>query len=370
MVNEGFYIMTTLIESREFDYWVSLNSGDTALVGKYSENPDFSDAVNLRTKRIQENGAYNAFPYAIKIGGSVVGIFSEGAEHGNSDKQVMFRTDDGVNFQTVDFFINDTGVYDFSLIDDLLASGDTVVLKVWTIKKTGTTVSATTTSTVVEAGITYALWSEVVYVGGVAYRTGYSVEPAGEVLNRVAIFSSPQTDQINWTYLDEIANGGGSLQFSESSLTYTGSVSGFTAFIREDSGVGNPIYRTTGDNTGQNWTVPSLVSGISGRQPKVTSMANGKFVLTTGDRAGGSSESGGDPTFFGDKTGVALYVTTDLSGAWGFPFQVATTYSTDGGQPWAVQVSANRVLIPYYARRSTEKNPGIFTLSMDITDFE
>lgn len=364
--------MTTLITPRLYDYYLQKNSGDLALSGKYSENPDFSDAVDLRTKRIQENGNYNAFPYSITIGSSIVGIFSEGLKHADSDKQVMFRSDDGgKTFSTVDFFINDTGAYNFSLISDLLNEGDTVVLKTWAIKKTGGVTSATSTPTVVNAGITYALWSEVVTVGSNSYRTGYAVEPAGELFNRVAIFSSPSSDQVNWSYLDEIANGGGSLKFNETSLTYTGSVSGFTVYIREDSGAGNPLYRCSGDNTGQNWSTPTLVPGITGRQPKVTPMANGKFVLTTGDRAGVIGESGNERTFYIDNTGINMYVSEvgDIN-TWGMPIQISTTYSTDGGQPWAVQISTNRILIPYYARRSIDKNPGIFTVSMDVTDLK
>lgn len=344
----------TNITPREFEIYATID-GKNGVYSKYPNNTEFARAFNFKTKIIRQNDMYCAFPYFVKLGSSIIGIYSEGAAHAQADRQIMSRSDDGgITFTEVIF--QEGVVYNTSLIDDLISEGERVTLKPFVIKKVSGVVSVASVPTVSFGGENYALWSEVISFNGNHYRTGY-------VNGKTALFESTD-NQDSWVYKSEIANDI-SLSFSESSLT---DVSGnLVAIIREDMGVGNPLYKSTSVDLGVTWSTPALISSVNGRQPKVTKMTDGSYILSVGDRSGVSGVSANANSYFSDKTGVALYKSTDGLVTFGYKYLVDGIYSTDGGQPWAVEMSANRLFVPYYSRRDVTQQTGVYSCQIDTS---
>src|SRR5690606_2963655 len=136
-----------------------------------------------------------------------VAIYSSGPAHGVSDRQIMTRSDDwGETWASVDFQTDDNpGVYDTSLLDGLLATGEKAVFKVWTVEKTSDGYQVTVQSTVVESGVTYALWGQPIDIGGVLYRGGYG-NNAGQT--EAALFKS-EDGGTTWAFVAVICADAG-----------------------------------------------------------------------------------------------------------------------------------------------------------------
>lgn len=337
---------------REYETY-GLADGDLCVFSKYPVNHNFARSHNLRTKRILENDLYCAFPYFTKVGGRLVGIFSEGDQHAKSDRQIMARSDDGgLSWSLVTFFENSTDQYDFSLIDDLLLEDERVTLKVWTVRKVNGVVSATPFGQI--GG--YNIWGEVIEFGDSLLRTGYAN-------NTVALLES--LDQGESWHVKSVMAAVSGKEFNEASLTSFGGTA-LISLIREDSSSKNLIYKVVSHDGGVTWSEPVQIPNVFGSQPKVTKMQNGDCIVTTGDRVGTSGVSSLKSSYFSDKTGISLWRSTDNLATFGTEFNLAGMHSTDGGQPWAVEVSPNRVFIPYYARRDITCNAGIFSVQLDI----
>lgn len=350
----------TVVFKREYEFTGTDLRNDPCLFARDIRNHVFVQAFDFKTKIIDErDGQYLAFPQAMMLSGSIVGIYSDGPAHANSDRQIMFRSDDlGQTYRTTTFYENATGTYDFSLVADLIPSGGSAVFKVWTVRNIGGVFSAVTTTFITFGGLSYAMWSPVrTGLDGKFYRTGYANNGSG---SQPAVFVS--TDKVNWTGLSVIMTGSG-LLLGETDIVETAS-GVWLAVCREDTGDGNPLYYARSTDNMATWSAATqyAVTAVNGRQPNLTKLSDGSLLLATGDRSGGSGYGGsaGDQVFGFDTTGITVFRTTDMTGAtWGYRTRVAPIYSTDGGQPAVVETTPGRIDVIYYARRSTKGLPGI-----------
>ncbi len=345
----GFSSMTVLADEKNQDLCVSFN--DASHLGS-----------NSYRSKIIYNENYDAFPYATKIGNSIVGIFSTGTAHAKSDKQVMFRSDDGGDtFRLKDFFINDDQTYDFSLIADLLSEGKSVDLKVWNLRKNAGLVKATTTS----KADGYSIWSTPKNAGTRLYRTGYNAKTW-----QTALLESLDGG-ITWRFKSVIAPATAGRQFSEADIVNTHS-NNWIAYIREDKGKHNNLYSSISTNNGNTWSIPTALDPklINGRQPNLTKLDDGSIILITGDRTGKSGYAGGsgDIVYGNDTTGITIFRSTDNGKTWSIRKRVSPIYSTDGGQPFVVDLGRGKIFIVWYARKTTKGKPSINSCTVDINN--
>ena len=114
----------------------------------------------------------------------------------------MFRSDDnGLTFTTADFFVNSNQTINASLISDLVANGQSVDLKIWNLKKSGTDFISTANSSVSGSnGKTYSIWSRPKTIGSKLYRTGYTTVDSWET----GLLESVDNGA-TWTYKSTIA---------------------------------------------------------------------------------------------------------------------------------------------------------------------
>lgn len=352
--------MATILETRAREYYITDDRAHRALIPRDVRHPLLAQLLDFRTRRISPSLNYEALPYAIKIGGSVVGIYSAGPAHAQSEHQVMFRTDDGgLTYQTTIFYDTVTGLYDLSLLNGLLALNDVINLKSWYVQQTPLGPFVSTNGTVENGGLTYALWSRTKPgPGGVLWRTGYAVN--GPRL-QAALFQSVDKG-ITWTFKIMLFQSG-SLSFGETDfINTTGTTWKF--ICREETGTGNPLYQAISTDNGATIGAPTLISGIQGRQPCLMETANGNVFLGVGDRVGGSGfTTGGDYGVADDLTGIGIYRSTDRTATWGPELLIDRMYSTDGGQPMLNELSANQLHVTYYSRRSLDTQPVVSSAS-------
>lgn len=357
----------TIGTKREYEITANDLNNDACLFPRDPRNHVFVQAFNFQTLTIAADDAtYLAFPFAFEIGSSIVGIYSNGNSHAASDKQVMFRSDDGgATYDFVDFYVDSTGAYDFSLLADLLASGETAVFKVWTVKNTAGVFSATVNSVVSYGGVDYAMWSRTSEgPGGVLYRTGYG-DNAGDTQS--ALFSSADGG-LTWTGVSVIFSGAG-LDFNETDIVNT-SGTNWLAVAREEVGANNALYYANSTDDGATWSAATLFDAtlINGRQPNLTKLADNSIILATGDRTGGSGYAGGagDQVALFATTGITVFRSADAGVTWGFRTRIEPMFSTDGGQPQVMEVSAGRILSIYYVRRTSRAEPVIASAFLDV----
>lgn len=345
---------------REYEIYGIDLEGDPCLYPRDVSQATFAQLTNYRSQTVYDND-YDAFPYAVKVGNSIVGVFSTGVAHAQSTKQVMFRSDDGgLTFTIKDFLINATGVFDTSLVADLMAEGETVNLKVWNLKKAGGAVTVTTNS---YAG-DYAIWSRPKVAGAKLYRTGYN-----PTTWQTALLESSDGG-VTWTFKSVIAPTTAGKTFNEADIVNT-VPDNWIAYIREDTGANDNLYRSISTDNGATWSTPTLVDTklINGRQPNLTKLDDGSIILATGDRTGASGYTSSSEVVHGtDTTGVTVFRTTDNGTNWSFRTRVAPIYSTDGGQPFVVDLGSGNVFIAWYARKSVKAKPSINSCTMKVSD--
>jgi hypothetical protein len=441
--------------SQKLEYELTGNdlNSDPCIFPRDPVNHVFVQAFDFKTKLIASSPTqYLAFPFVIKKGSSLIGIYSDGDSHANSDKQVMIRSDDnGATWSSVDFYVAATGVYNLSLISPLLAAGESVVLKPWTIKNTAGTVAATIASNPISGGVTYFLWSEAVAgPSSKLYRTGYGS-------NQTALLESSDGGS-TWSVTSVMFNGAG-LLFSEADIVNL-SGTNWLAVCREDAGgaAASSLYINTSTDDGATWATQTLLDNTrtSGRQPNLIKTNDGALILSTGDRRGGTGFSGGGDALYGSaltgtcvhrtpllacgnnplttptagqakmritlndhgaETGDIVFIngatgtvdgiaTSEVNGfktvtkisdnvievatttnatagsvtgggsavtvqnltRWGFRTRISPMYSTDGGQPFANEISNNRINVVYYARRTDRTKPVIASATLNTTN--
>ena len=299
----------TISIKREFELIGNDEENDPCLFPRDTSSHVFVQAFNFRTKLIAKSQTnYLGFPYIIKIGTSLVGIYSDGESHANSDKQIMIRSDDnGLTWSSVDFYINSTGAYNFSLLTDIVSSGSKVVFKNWTVTNTSGTFSATIQSSVINGGDTYFIWSKPVNYSGTLYRTGYT----GILPTKTALLQSVDNGS-TWTFKTDIFSVVG-LYFTEADIVNTNG-NNWIAICRTDDPLAsvnnNLLYWSISNNNGTTWSTPELLptSKINGRQPNITKLSNADIIISSGDRSGTSGYAGNGEalSFLGDTTGVTV----------------------------------------------------------------
>lgn len=350
---------------RDYEITGTLN-GDPCIIPKDPRNHGFVEAFGFRYGVVAKDAdRYLAFPFLVKHGSYLVAIYSNSDSHAAGTSQVMIRSDDGGDtWSSVLFYDNDTGTFDTSLLDSVLAEGESIVLKVYTATKSGGSISVSTTSTVVEGADTYALWSVPKDSGGgVLYRTGYKTPLTGGT--KVALFESSDNG-ITWTYKSEIASDV-SLLFTEADIVNTTGTT-WIAVIREDSGTGNNLYEAKSTDNGATWLPYSLLDGASGRQPNLQKTNGGAIILLTGRRSGSSgfTPDGFQVTHSAPTTGVYASRRSNDGLSWSSGIRLCPMFSTDGGQPMAQEVSNDRLLTLFYSRKSRDSKPVIGKAVYDI----
>lgn len=355
----------TLGVTRTHEFTGNDLNGRNCLFPRDLRNSVFVQFVDFRTKQIAADPAkYLAFPFMIKVGSSIIGIYSDGDAHASSDRQIMFRSDDnGLTWFSTIFTEAGSGIYDTSLLTGLIPIGDSFVFKVWAVKNVAGVLTVYQVPTVIDSGLTYALWSATIpsATAGTIYRTGYATNGSD---TQCALFQSTNGGE-TWAFKSLMFATGG-LKFSEASVIRT-TGNNLVAVCREDVGASNPLYYSTSADDGATWAAPVLIATTvaNGRQPNLIKTTNGRYILSTGDRAGSSGTGGGGEEIFGtDKTGISIFTSSDCI-AWGSRTMIAGTFSTDGGQPFAVETTANRACVVYYHRRGLNSQPVIASSTLD-----
>lgn len=345
---------------REYEIYGIDLEGDPCIYPRDVSQASFAQLTNYKSKTISKID-YDAFPYAVKLGTSIVGIFSTGVAHAQSVKQVMFRSDDNGNtFSFVDFLINDTGVFDTSLLQGILSDGDAVNLKVWNVKNVGGDLIVTTNSFSGD----YAIWSKPKTSTSGLYRTGYNPNTW-----QTALLESLDNG-LTWNFKSIIAPTTAGKTFNEADIVNT-VPNNWIAYIREDTGAGDNLCRSISVDDGATWSAPTLVDTklMNGRQPNLTKLDDGSIILATGDRTGASGyTASGLPISGTDATGITIFRTTDNGTTWSFRTRVSPMYSTDGGQPFVIDLGSGNVFITWYARNNIKKKPCIVSCTMNVTD--
>jgi len=303
----------TVAVKREFELIGTDPGGDPCIFPRDPSNPIFADAFDFQTKIIDNTQPtrYLAFPFVVKVGASLIGIFSESDSHASGSSQWMIRSDDdGATWSRVLFFDNAVpGVYNTSLLNSILLVGDAVVLKVWTIKNNAGTLNVTVQNTALFGGNTYALWSKAIPgAGGNLWRTGYGVV-AGKT--QTALFESAD-DGVTWTgvsvmFADPTKN------FSEADVVNLDGTN-WLAMVREDlsSSLYNSVYYSISSNNGATWSAAVLLdqTKVNGRQPNLIKTTDGGIIFSSGDRKTGSSGYGSNGIvvpYVYDTTGITVY---------------------------------------------------------------
>ncbi|HEX5940499.1 MAG TPA: sialidase family protein [Dehalococcoidia bacterium] len=340
-------------------------------------NADYQRILGLGWRKIElENGVYNAFPSAIfKSGSSLAAIFSSGAGHGNSDRQIAIRSDD--EFETFErsvFFEDATAAYDFSFLNGMMNEGDVWPFKnVFKVRKTADGHETKIQSTVVVTGQganngTYALWSAApLATGGKLYCTGYRTSPTPWT---TALFESGDSGW-TWTFTAVIASDP-ALMFNEAAIVKC--LNGdLIAVIREDAGAGRPLYLSRCASGFTSWSTPVLLSGMQGTQPCLLLMPDGDVLLIVGHRTGSSGlDAAGRlrDQNSNNHTGIAVWRSTNHGVSWHDRVMLAPMWSTDGGQPMAVVLDSGKVgvlcyLAPWATNGDGGFEPGIYWLTFN-----
>lgn len=304
----------TVSIKREFELIVTDSEGNPSVIPRDFSNSVFVEAFDYKTKLVDDSipDNYLAFPYVIKIGTSLVGIYSDSDAHASGlNGQWMIRSDDnGDSWSKVLFYDADNpAVFNTSLLTDILSSGQTATFKVWTVKNTAGIFTVSTTSTVSYGGNTYALWSRpITGPSSVLWRTGYALVSG---VTQTALFSSSDGG-LTWT--------GVSVMFADPTKFYSEADiinlngTNWLAIVREDStsSAYNSLYYSISTNNGSSWQSPVLLTqtNVNGRQPNLMKTTDGSIILSSSDRKTGSSgysSSGVIVPYIYDTTGITVY---------------------------------------------------------------
>ncbi|ENV10554.1 hypothetical protein F966_00318 [Acinetobacter higginsii] len=323
---------------------------------------------NINNQSLKFNETYDAFPYVITYKGAIIGIYSSGVAHANSDKQVMFRSDDGgKTFRTVDFLINKNNSFNTSLLDNLLVDGDSINFKVWNIRKEKGVIKVTTINRVSVGSVIYSLWSRPVQSNNGLYRTGYGFN---NKTSYVGLFESLDKGA-TWKFKSMIVQSD-NLSFTEADIVNV-SESKWIAIVRENKGRLNPLYQVTSSDNGITWSKPNLLDPaiVSGRQPNLVKLKNNTIILATGDRTGSSGYTNdGKLRLSSNTTGIKIFRSTDSGKTWSVGKRVSPIYSTDGGQPFLVDQGNNNLFITWYARQRQSSQPLILSCDLNIKSLD
>ena len=352
---------------REYEFIGSDLNNDPCIFPRSISNHVFVQAFNFKTKNIVMSDTYTAFPYVTKTqSGVIVGICSDGDAHASSDRQILFTsTDGGLTFTVVeDFYTAATQTFNLTHLTSLLQEGEVITLKVWNFKKVEGVITYTTTSTVVENGNTWAVWSRPKETNdGKLYRTGYKV-------GGVTALLQSSDGGMSWQYKSTMFSSLGKF-FNECDIVNTsGNI--WIAYCRADGETGNPLYKSTSTDNGVTWSAATImdVALMDGRQPNLTKLSDGSIILATGDRSGGSgyTASGKATLSLYPTTGITIFRSVDNGETWSYRTRISPIYSTDGGQPFVVETTVGRIFCAFYVRRNINEKPIISSCSLDVSN--
>jgi hypothetical protein len=295
----------------EFDLIATDADGDPCIFPRDPSNQIFVDAFDFKTKIVDDTqpNRYLAFPFVVKVGASLIGIFSDNEAHAvGSSGQWMIRSDDnGATWEKVKFFdAAAPTIFDTSLLVGVLSTGNSVVLKIWTIKNNAGTLDVTVQSTVSFGGNTYPLWSKSIPgASGKLWRTAY-----GNVSGNLETILCESSDGVvTWTGVTTIFADAGKI-FTEADIVKLDGTTWY-AMVREDVGDGNPVYESISEDDGATWSSPALIptAQINGRQPNLIKTTDGSIIFSSGDRSGSSSyaSDGSLVPFLVNTTGITVY---------------------------------------------------------------
>ncbi|ENV09296.1 hypothetical protein F966_01952 [Acinetobacter higginsii] len=359
--------MVTAVTPREYEIYGQDDNSNLCLYPRDVSHPLFAKLIQYRTAIIS-NIDYDAFPFVQKFKNSLIGIFSSGNSHANSDNQMIFRSDDnGLTFRMVKFFNNATLQYNTSLLDDLFQNGDFLNLKVWHIRKTNGAFDISFESSVIYNNTEYAIWSKPVANGSVLYRTGYGANAIGEM--QTALFESSNNGK-TWTFKSTIAAIGGK-SFTEADIVNT-TANNWLAIIRENTGQFNILYQVLSNDGGVTWGVPTELDfkKINGRQPNLLRLSDGSITLATGDRSGTSGYAGSAGNILNgtDTTGITIFRSINNGSTWSHRTRLSPMYSTDGGQPFVADLGGSNIFIAWYSRRTTKEKTMIVSSTLNVSN--
>lgn len=304
----------TISIKREFELIGNDSNNNPCIFPRDPSNAIFADAFAFQTKIVDDTQPtrYLAFPFVVKINAFLVGIFSENDAHavGSSGQWMIRSADNGATWSKVKFFdASAPTVYNTTLLQSLLAVGDSVVLKIWTIKNIAGTLNVTSQSTATLGGNTYSLWSKAIPgAAGNLWRTGYGTVGAN---TQSALFQSADGG-VTWTGVSVMFASAGK-NFSEVDIVNLNGTN-WLAMAREDlnSTLYNSVYYATSVDDGVTWSTPTLIDPlkVNGRQPNLIKTTDESIIFSSGDRKSGSTgyaSSGVIVPYTYDTTGVTLY---------------------------------------------------------------
>lgn len=321
--------MAITIQERRATEFRATRETKTVLVPRSLTNAEFHEIMGLKTTTLfsgpdGDTLQYAAFPMtpAYLIGGKIIGVYSDGPAHGDSDRQIMFRIDDPANFsrgdiRQVNFRVSGSAVFDTSLLDDLMADGDRHVIKRFLISKAAGIITVTVLPLVTNDGLTFSPWSRPKQLSdGHWYRAGYQTNTS----NSQTVLLKSTDNKATWSFVSFMASNE-ALRFTEADIVET-SPGKLVALVREDTTDGRPLYQTESDDLGLTWSTPVLQTEklLGGVQPNANTLADGTHLWMFGDRSGPSGSSNvGMPRPFGDCTGITaalMRTNTILSGTY------------------------------------------------------
>lgn len=135
---------------------------------------------------IADTPNYKMAPFSAMIGEVMIGLFSDGGIHGDTDRQIFLRKD-GLRgtWQSVTYYEVATATYDFSLLSPLMAEGDVLTLKAFTNVKMPDGVKVTINSTI--TNWTNSLLYSDDHENAAWTKTGFDAFGAGSVANTTAV---------------------------------------------------------------------------------------------------------------------------------------------------------------------------------------
>lgn len=309
---------------------------------------------------------YNAFPFFFVGSNSLHAIgWSSGAGHANSD-EVRYAIIDKETYEMQQgvFFDDATQVIDqdLSWLEIYLPNdGDYVNFRsVYTVIREAGALTLYVNSSIDVSGDTYALWGTPYEYNGDWYTGSYRT--VGGYF-RTALLKS--TDNMKtWGFVSLVA-GDSSRKYNEAAFLNT-SGTNLISVVREDLTDARDLCLVNSADGGVTWspainTVLTPIPDVKGTQPFLMKLSNGNVMLIAGKRTGSSGiDAGGSLLNNVDVTGVMYWTSADDGATWSDGVQLAPSWSTDCGNPTAMQLPNGNVAVAFYtAQGATNETVGV-----------
>jgi hypothetical protein len=329
-------VVTDISISSSTDATITIidTDGTVRVVPRFVGNFDYQRILGGLPQQLTSNSSrYYAFPYAIKIGTSIVGVYSDSESHGSNTNYRMFRSDDsGLTYSEVEWFNYLTPtVFNNTLLDSLMSNGDVIFLRSFRVSKSGGVITVTNQGSTVINSVTYSPWGEVFTLGSAKYRTAYT--SSGGIGSSYLLKTTD--NGANWTVAGTIAADGGTKFYNESSIAqYTYSYPNAADFEVDTTEYLSRAYASstdmvpgTGDFSFGGWIKPESFTAtrcLIALGNTTSSNPDGYFaqILTTGRIQIGFSDNTG--------SGSRITMTTTTALVAGTPTHVMFSFDRDG----------------------------------------